>query len=507
MPDDSVQVKGPDGKNYAFPKGTTKEVAIGYFKKKGIGTTPAAKSTYNTGDVYKDIGAGFVKGAGETVNTISKLINKIPGVGETLAPSQGVKAVEKMTPSTNPAQSVGKGGEAIAEFLTGEEALKGLSTALKLKDVATIAAITEKFPKLGAIAEAGMKAMGLGTAQSALHGEDHPLKSGAWTAAAGVAGEVASQGLKAVPTKATNAAWDAVNRWLGLKSSDLLKGDRDNIDVARKIGQTVYEKAGIKATLEGQKQAIEDARQMIQNQTDKLINNTKGRLVPFHADLEAVNSHVADNLEKAGKLTDPVLKGLNSNYMQFRGNQNPNITVKEALELRKIIGKEINWNNAGDANRDVRQEFLEELYHKLNDGIERALGPTDARKFAAFNKDQQRLIQARTAIGKKELQDSFKDIGKWGPGMLGRSAAGAFLGGEVGSHEGKEGENTLTGALAGAAVGALAGPKTQTAFARGAAIAAPKLAAAAAKGSAPAARALQSIARVSGGGSGGVGVQ
>src|SRR5580700_7158364 len=35
-----VTVVGPDNKKYAFPDGTTKEKAIAYFKKKGIGSKP-----------------------------------------------------------------------------------------------------------------------------------------------------------------------------------------------------------------------------------------------------------------------------------------------------------------------------------------------------------------------------------------------------------------------------------------------------------------------------------
>jgi hypothetical protein len=36
-PPDEVRVRGPDGKVYDFPAGTTKDSAIAYFKKKGIG--------------------------------------------------------------------------------------------------------------------------------------------------------------------------------------------------------------------------------------------------------------------------------------------------------------------------------------------------------------------------------------------------------------------------------------------------------------------------------------
>ncbi len=39
-PPDEVRVRGPDHKVYDFPAGTTKDSAIAYFKKKGIGVAP-----------------------------------------------------------------------------------------------------------------------------------------------------------------------------------------------------------------------------------------------------------------------------------------------------------------------------------------------------------------------------------------------------------------------------------------------------------------------------------
>jgi hypothetical protein len=41
--DDYVRVKGPDGKSYRFPSGTTKDTAINYFKTKGIGVAQPNK--------------------------------------------------------------------------------------------------------------------------------------------------------------------------------------------------------------------------------------------------------------------------------------------------------------------------------------------------------------------------------------------------------------------------------------------------------------------------------
>src|SRR5689334_15670801 len=40
----SQTVQGPDGKLYLFPDGTTREQAIAYFRSKGIGASPDARS-------------------------------------------------------------------------------------------------------------------------------------------------------------------------------------------------------------------------------------------------------------------------------------------------------------------------------------------------------------------------------------------------------------------------------------------------------------------------------
>jgi hypothetical protein len=75
---------------------------------------------------------GFVKGAGQTVSTASKILNTIPGVGEHLAPTTGVYALEQMTETNTPDERAGAVIEGIGEFLLGDEALKTLSIGDRL---------------------------------------------------------------------------------------------------------------------------------------------------------------------------------------------------------------------------------------------------------------------------------------------------------------------------------------------------------------------------------------
>src|ERR1700722_971722 len=68
-------------------------------------SAPGAKGSGAVG-ALGDVAVGFGKAAMETVNTVSKGLNKIPVIGETLAPSQGIKAVDQMTQSTGTAQTL-----------------------------------------------------------------------------------------------------------------------------------------------------------------------------------------------------------------------------------------------------------------------------------------------------------------------------------------------------------------------------------------------------------------
>ena len=144
---------------------------------------------------------GAAQAVGDTVNTVSKLINKIPGIGETLAPSAGIKAADTMeTPTTTP-EKIGYGLENIGEFMLGDEALKGLSLGDKLLESGKIAKAIENFPKLKKAIEIGMTAMRGGTVagtQTLAHGgtPSEALTQGATAAGAGAAAGLATEAVR-----------------------------------------------------------------------------------------------------------------------------------------------------------------------------------------------------------------------------------------------------------------------------------------------------------------------
>jgi hypothetical protein len=92
---------------------------------------------------------GAAKGLGDTVSGIGTLLNKIPGIGEMLAPKEGLGAEKAaIGKPEGAAQWVGYGGENLAEFMLGDEALKGLSMADKFKQISGAMGVLEKSPRL-----------------------------------------------------------------------------------------------------------------------------------------------------------------------------------------------------------------------------------------------------------------------------------------------------------------------------------------------------------------------
>jgi len=117
------------------------------------------------------LGAG--KGAASTVGDVSSIINKIPLVGEILAPSEGITALKTESKPEGTAEKVGYGVEQISEFLAGDEALKSLSVAQRLGLAGKLAEYAKSSPRLAAILDHGLQAMRQGTvagAQSYVHG-------------------------------------------------------------------------------------------------------------------------------------------------------------------------------------------------------------------------------------------------------------------------------------------------------------------------------------------------
>ena len=104
-----------------------------------------------------DPAIGFVKGVGDTVNTLSGLISRVAPSVVRPQDVQNVKAVETAKPGT--LQIPGKVGESVAEFFLGDEALKGLSVAERLGLATKVTKLAESNPMIAKIIGHGLAAV------------------------------------------------------------------------------------------------------------------------------------------------------------------------------------------------------------------------------------------------------------------------------------------------------------------------------------------------------------
>src|SRR5579864_3300999 len=138
---------------------------------------PIVDTIGKVGEEGAKVATGFVKGAGDTVAGVSSLIHKIPKVGETLAPEQGIQSLEKQTEKHGLSEEVGSGLEGLAEFASGDEALEAVAKGAKLVEmarrfpaVARAMEMAEKSKVLSKIMTGAGKAAVVGGAQGVVKG-------------------------------------------------------------------------------------------------------------------------------------------------------------------------------------------------------------------------------------------------------------------------------------------------------------------------------------------------
>lgn len=188
-----------------------------------VATNGQPESTLSkAGKMAEDVGAGIVKGAGQTANTVSSVLNKIPVAGKYLAPTQGINAATQIETPTNTAQKIGVGAEGIAEFFLGDEALKGLSIAERLGMASKVAKLAETNPVIAKIITGGLNAVRTGTTsavQSALHAPEGERGSAALTGAEyGVAGSAVA-----------DAAAEGISQMMPMTKQELFKQAQDEL--------------------------------------------------------------------------------------------------------------------------------------------------------------------------------------------------------------------------------------------------------------------------------------
>src|SRR5207249_3201891 len=110
---------------------------------------------------------------------------------------------------------IGSGLEGLAEFVAGDEALKGLSYGERLLKTGRIAKLIEETPSLKRVFELGLNALrggSIGATQGLAHGETtgEALTSGAMAAGSSAALETVAEGVKALAPTVKKIAGEAI---------------------------------------------------------------------------------------------------------------------------------------------------------------------------------------------------------------------------------------------------------------------------------------------------------
>ena len=174
----------------------------------------------------KELNTGFTSGLSQTGLTAQRAIGAIPGIGPAFsratATARAADEARAAQPMDTPGRMAGNAIENIIEFASGDEALKGASTLLKVQKLAPLAATLKKLPpKLLTIMANGVRQGTVGAAQSGAHGNDAgtALATGAIAGAGGAALEGLLAGAGKVISKIAPSTTEALGETLPVLAS------------------------------------------------------------------------------------------------------------------------------------------------------------------------------------------------------------------------------------------------------------------------------------------------
>lgn len=430
----------PDGRYIDISDATPDQLAqlrtkLGaQFGQNGGATQP---NPYLQGAENVAIGAG--KGLLNTVSGVSTLINKLPWVGETLAPSQGIKAMQQMKPPQGAAQKAGYYGEQATEFL---------APGLGEEDAALAAA--KALPWMGKAAPVA----GRLAAQSVGSGAVNALQGGSFAtgAAAGAGSGVLGEGIRAVAPKLAESALGVTQK---MRSPSKTIGQAVLDETSGLTPGAIASSASAKvAALTNQLESAAAASQNVASLQPALDVLDKAEQV-------AKSRNSAAMLGKVNAVRQQLTQDIST------GQAIPqNVPPSQLLNLKRGIGDLIStWQPQEKAGFNGT---LQKVYGALDGELDKAVPES-----ADLNQQISSLIPAKT---RAKLLSNSAPITQRVAGRLARptgALVGAGAGGAFGYREGGT-PGAVTGALTGlVAPEILSSPTTQMAAARAAQSGAP----------------------------------
>jgi hypothetical protein len=159
---------------------------------------PAAEPTAKMPrtSLTEELAQGAGAATGEVVSTAAKGINKVMPDSMQI-PKEGIAALDANNEKNSRTSGQKLGGfiEDVAQFMAGDELLKGLSYADKLAKIAPVVKQLEQYPRLMKVLETGMRQGAVSGAQTAAHGGSAGESAGAAVVGGGLGAGLEGLGL------------------------------------------------------------------------------------------------------------------------------------------------------------------------------------------------------------------------------------------------------------------------------------------------------------------------
>jgi hypothetical protein len=402
------------------------------------------------GGAVAGAGKNLLKGVGGVTELAGEAINRIPGVGETLAPRAGLDAEKKGLKSATassglPGETAGGIAEEGAEWMGGDAALKALGKLGKIyKFAPDLLKLIDKYPKVAQVLLGSIKGAGIGGAQAGVKaaGEGKPLKevkeAAVGGAEGGAAGGLAGEALDAATT--SKAARSAVNRSMGATARDVTYGNpakalldegiknpvTGNIEEYKSALRAGKSPAEAEQAAGGRIAAVSEKINEYKPQLDAALEASKAKISVKDAIIDPIYEAASDIIknramtESERNVAIDKLLELQKSLTEGLGKQ---ISPAEANDIKLQIGDRINWGGTTAVTDEVKPVY-KKLYGSLKSGVHTAVPEA-----AQLNEKMTNLMSAhdvllglykKEEVGGGPSLGGYKGVGAWLEAQLGK---------------------------------------------------------------------------------------
>ena len=344
-------------------------------------------------DVASGVAKEVVATAGGAQTLVSEALNKIPGIGETLAPRAGIESEKASlaagTHLEGAAQHVGAGIEQVGEWMAGDAALQGLAKlGAVAKHAPELLELAERFPTTAKLLlSAGARGAAIGGTQAGVKAEAKGEDVGKAVAGGAAGGAVGGAVGEAVPAVlGSKLARGFVNRSAGATARDVLYGNParaffDEGIIAPNTGNIETYKDALRAgkSMEeavqaagGRIAAVGEKLNEIKPQLDAVLKASKAQISVNDTILKPLldaQNDIAGNAAIKPDIAKSAIDALDDwGYRIETIINKEHMSALEAVEFKQKLGQTMDFthNTAAD---DVVSNVEREIYGNLKNAV------------------------------------------------------------------------------------------------------------------------------------------